>query len=105
MALATFSLLQNHSWGDIPGFGARIILIFVGLLIAIISYFFVENPIRKMKATLRLSISLSVILFFFVFASGTTIRLMKGLPQRLDKAQQLVLESADNNFPIPPTIA
>ena len=84
--------------GDIPGFGARIILIFVGLLIAIISYFFVENPIRKMKATLRLSISLSVILFF-VFASGTTIRLMKGLPQRLDKAQQLVLESADNNFP------
>lgn len=84
--------------GNLPAIEIRILLLLIGFCGALVSYYLIENPIRKLRATFKLTCALSTIILA-TFISATSVRILHGLPQRLSPANQLTLKSAKNSFP------
>lgn len=62
MALPFLALVRSLNKGELPSFEFRLLLIFISLLFALFSYFYIEFPIRKKKLNFVLITSLCVLM-------------------------------------------
>ena len=93
--LLAFSRIVNN--GDLPQFHVRLILLLSGLLLALISYYFIEKPVRKKKISPRLVVSLCAGMLV-CFGLAAFIRSHKGLPERIN-IEQSILSQLEDKLP------
>lgn len=90
--LLAFSRIVNN--GDLPQFHVRLILLLSGLLLALVSYYFIEKPIRKRKISPRLVVSLCAGMLV-CFGLATFIRSNNGLPERINIEPSILSQFED----------
>jgi peptidoglycan/LPS O-acetylase OafA/YrhL len=82
----TLLVLNRAIWPGMPSLTSRIVAIAIGVVMAYLSYRFVETPIRRNRTAFpnrRLVVG-AALGFGVLIAAGATIHKMHGLPQRFD---------------------
>lgn len=90
-----FSRIVNN--GNLPQLSIRLILLLLGFLLALISYYFIEKPIRITKISPRLVLSLCAGMLV-CFGLATFIRSNKGLPKRIN-IEPSILSQLEDKLP------
>lgn len=92
------SIARNINGGSLPQFSICCLLLILGLLISVLSYLFIETPIRKKIISKPLTVSL-VGCVVFCICIGVSVHTTSGFPGRLghnvNQSEQIV-----NRFPL-----
>lgn len=91
------SIARNIEGGELPGYLTCFLLLSIGFLLSIFSYFVIETPIRKKAISKKLTVSLSMCIVGCA-TIGTLILMSQGLPSRLGEAA-VASRSVSNTFP------
>lgn len=91
------SIARNIEGGDLPNYLICFLLLVIGFLLSVFSYFVIETPIRKKAISKKLTASLSMCVVGCA-TFGALILLSQGLPSRLGEAA-VASRSVSNTFP------
>lgn len=91
------SIARNIEGGELPNYLICFLLLAVGFILSIFSYFIIETPIRKKAISRKLTVSLSISVVICALF-GTLILITQGVPTRLGKTA-LASRAVSNSFP------
>lgn len=91
------SIARNMNGGKLPSYWICFLLLLIGLLLSLFSYFIIETPIRRKKITKKISISLTACVVCCALL-GLSVQGADGFPSRLGD-DAATARSSSNTFP------